>query len=184
MAVINALRRNWDRFGSEWEINYNANIIEKPYSGRPTITTPQREATITGTMEKQIITHPDDFKDLQDWFKNGGRIVRCPIFNTAPVKAGDIDSYVSKDTTTGLISIVWRYKEVLTPYKFRSIYFIGALATPQGGLLATPVATTKYDFGVNIRPKSRGFTYTHRDTNQWEIDAIDFYVVPHPGWYL
>ena len=180
---INPMRRDWNRFQSEWDITYNANIVEKPYSGTPAITIPQREATITGTIERQIIHHQADFDELVAWFADGGKILRCPIFNTAPVVAGDMANYVGREAS-GLISVFWTYKGVLTPYRFRSIYFLGTLATTTGNLLIAPVATTKYDFGVLIRPKSRGFTYNHRSKNQWEIDAIEFYVVPHAGWYI
>ena len=183
MATVNPLRRNWDRWGGIWDIDYRANIIEKPYSGNQMISTPQREASINGTIEKHVLFHVDDFADLKKWFSDGGKIVRCPIFNTVPIVAGDMQSYLTTESN-GLITVGWKYKGVTTPYRFRSMYFIGALANAQGGLLAAPAINTAYDFGVLIRPKTRGFTYTHRTTNMWEVDAIEFYVVPHSGWYI
>ena len=103
--ATNVLTRDWSRFGSTWNIDLHPNIIKKPYSGVPLITIPQREHEIKGTISKQVLKCQADFDELVAWFASSNKIIKCPIFDTAPIVAGDMSSVVMKEVS-GLITIV------------------------------------------------------------------------------
>ncbi len=177
------MRFNWDAFRGTWSFDYKDNVVPKPYVGVPFISSPQREVTIEGTIERHVLTHPDDFSALRNWFQTGSKLVHCPVFDTLPIVAGDVGMGLVR-LSSGKVVIRWDYKNVLRERYFGSFYLEAAdLLLPSGVINPAIDLDADRRFYLDIRPKERGFKYQKRGI-QYTIEAIDFFVVPWRGYFI
>jgi hypothetical protein len=176
------MRFDWNSFPGEWFFDYHPNVINKPYVGVPNITSPQREATITGTIAKHVLQCEEDYEVLRTWFADGSKLVRCPVFHKTPIIAGDFGMGMVF-LPSGKLSINWDYQNVLRPYQFSSFYLTGVDITGTGSLNPMFDPALPHEFLLNIRPVNRGFDYQKKG-NFYHIEPIEFFVVPWVGYRL
>jgi hypothetical protein len=160
-------RLNWDAIGANWTLSYNPNVIERPFHGRPIVSTPQTEVTISGIIQPMLLTCREDFQELVTWFTERTKLVRCPVFYRAPVSYEGKVSYYDALST----SVRW----VGSPYQFSGGYYVGANSTSFNVLNpADPV-----EWKVDIRPLENGIPYVAPGAKlPIQVGAIPFYVKP------
>jgi hypothetical protein len=162
-------RLNWDNLGANWTLSYNPNIIERPFHGRPWVSTPQTEVTITGVIQPMILTCVEDYEQLVNWFTTRSKLVRCPVFYRAPVTYEGKTSFYDADT----LSIRWND----SPYRFSGGYYTGSNANPTSYKVIDP--NQPVEWKVDIRPLENGIPFVQPGLKlPIQIGAIPFYVKP------
>ncbi len=159
---------NWDTVGADWSFSYNPQILEKPFSGKVLVTCAQTEPTIRGTIQPLTLTCQEDIDSLEQWFEDGERLVRCPLFYRAPVTVDGFTSYYDNNFKC----IRWTN----SPYSFSGGYYVGANADSSFNVI-NPSAPVEWK--VKIAPVNRGYRkYQPKRGQPLVTDAIEFTVLP------
>jgi hypothetical protein len=174
-----ALRLDWDSLIIDWQFDYLANLVKKPFSGAVHLSTPTNMSSVTGSTQLLTLKCDEDFKLITDWFDRGYQYLRCPLFYRAPLVYEGTRSFI--DFTNKVLT--WeRTKTGATsfspsPYCFDLdwLYFIGA--NSNAGVLIDPNQPVQWK--LKIKPLERGFRYQKRTkTTPSTVQPIPFVVVP------
>jgi hypothetical protein len=159
-------RLNWDSLPADWTFTYNANIIERPYKGRPWVNAPQTEVSITGVIQPMVLECQEDWDSLVAWFDTRSKLVTCPLFYRAPITFEGVTSVYNATTT----AINWTG----TPYEFSGSYYVGANADVAYGVI-NPLDPVEWK--VDIRPLENGIPFVQPKAGMpYQVGAIPFYV--------
>lgn len=161
-------RLNWDALGSDWTLSYQPQLIQRPFSGKPLITISQTEVSIKGTFQPMELLCIEDADSIDQWFRDGERLIRCPAFYRSPISWEGKTSYYDKYFKC----IRW----VNSPYSFSGGYYVGSNADSNFNVINPDLPV---EWKVKIAPVNRGYKFHQPSVSQpYSVAAIEFTVLP------